>query len=99
MIKANQASGWWLKAFTGNGKKKFTRHTKFGAGWRPTKGWPTSKKVIDKKKLGRHTKFGVWWRPAEGWPQLSRAVAEIKKISKLYGCIPKFLYCPRIKKA
>ena len=29
-------------------------------------------------------------------PQLSWAVAEIKKISKLYGCIPKFLYCLRV---
>ena len=28
--------------------------------------------------------------------QLSRAVAEIKKISKVYGYIPKFLYCLRV---
>ena len=28
--------------------------------------------------------------------QLSRAIAEIKKISKLYGYIPKFLHCLRV---
>ena len=36
------------------------------------------------------------FRPPSSLAQLSRAVAEIKKISKLYGSIPKFLYCLRV---
>ena len=38
----------------------------------------------------------LWIAPYNDETQISWAVAEIKKISKLYGSIPKFLHCLRV---